>query len=151
MKNITTLTLTISSVILLSACGGSNAPTPTKNTALSSVSPTSATKDGGFMQHSLDGWLKDDWTPTVEKDPTIRKKYMKAEKQESVSKSNTLEGSTEDSASSIEQKTTYVEDKDRNFTLQEYVDKAGAYMKAHENDKTESNVQKMNSLPVIGK
>jgi hypothetical protein len=151
MKNITTLTLTISSVILLSACGGSNTPTPTRNTALSSVSPTSATKEGGLMQNSLDTWLKDDWTPTVEKDPTIRKKYMKAEKQESVSKSNTLEDPKEASSSSIEQETTYVEDKDRNFTLQEYVDKAGAYMKAHKNDKTESNVEKMNSMPVIGK
>jgi len=135
----------------MSACGGSNTPTPTKNKALSSVSPTSATKDGGFMQHGLDNWLKDDWTPTVEKDPTIRKKYMKAEKQESVSKSNTLEDATESSTSSIEQETTYVEDKERNFTLQEYVDKAGAYMKAHENDNIESNVEKMNSMPVIGK
>jgi len=141
MKNITKLTLTISTVILLSACGGSTTPTPTKNSALSSVSPTAATKEGSFMQHGLDSWLQEDWTPTVEKDPTIRKKYMKAEKQKSVSKSNTLK----------DKEINYIEDKERDFTLQEYVDKAGAYIKAHENDHTESNVKKMESMPVIGK
>jgi hypothetical protein len=155
MKNITKLTLTLSTVVFMSACGGSTGPTPTKNSALSSVSPTSATKKGGLMQHSLDSWLEDDWTPTVEQDPTIRKKYMKPQKKEIVSKSNTLEttkdASVEHSAPSKEQEVTYVEDNNRDFTLQEYVDKAGAYMKAHKDDHTESQVEKMSSMPVIGK
>jgi len=155
MKNITKLTLTLSTLVFMSACGGTTGPTPTKNSALNSVSPTSATKKGGLMQHSLDNWLENDWTPTVEKDLTIRKKYMKPQKKEIVSKSNTLESRTQDAVESVspskKQEVTYVEDKDKDFTLQEYVDKASAYMKAHEGDHTESQVEKMSSMPVIGK
>ncbi|SFV55200.1 hypothetical protein MNB_SM-6-1527 [hydrothermal vent metagenome] len=41
--------------------------------------------------------------------------------------------------------------KDRNFTLQEYVNKASAYMKAKPNNYNNSNVHKLESMPVIGK
>jgi len=147
MKNFTQLTLTISTVIFLSACGASNMPAPSQNTALNSVSSSSATKKAGLMQTSLDNWLRDDWTPSVEKDKNIRKKYMKEQKGTTVSKSDTAENST----STTEQESTYVEDTDRDFTLQEYVDKTGAYIKAHEGEHKASNVKKLNTLPVIGK
>ena len=147
MKNFTQLTLTISTVIFLSACGGSSMPAPSQNTALNSVSSSSATKKAGLMQTSLDNWLKDDWTPSVEKDENIRKKYMKEQKGTTVSKSDTVENST----STTKQESTYVEDTDRDFTLQEYVDKTGAYIKAHEGEHKASNVKKLNTLPVIGK
>jgi hypothetical protein len=45
----------------------------------------------------------------------------------------------------------YVEKSDRNFTLQEYVDKAGAYMEDKEPTSGTSNVKKLESMPVIGK
>ena len=48
-------------------------------------------------------------------------------------------------------KKTYVEDKDRSFTLQEYTDKISAYMKAKPANHKESNINKLNALPVIGK
>ena len=37
------------------------------------------------------------------------------------------------------------------FRLQDYVDKAALYMKAHPNDYNNSNVKKLDALPVIGK
>ncbi|QOY52444.1 hypothetical protein [Candidatus Sulfurimonas baltica] len=42
-------------------------------------------------------------------------------------------------------------DEDREFTIQEFIDKASVYNKAHINDEAEaSHVKKMNALPVIG-
>jgi len=39
----------------------------------------------------------------------------------------------------------------KGFKLQDYVDKAAIYMKAHPSDENNSNVKKMETLPVIGK
>ena len=48
-----------------------------------------------------------------------------------------------------------VKDVDKNsskrFKLQDYVDKAALYMKAHPSDDNNSNVKRMEALPVIGK
>ena len=87
------------------------------------------------MQRSLNDFVKNDWTPTLSKDENIQKKYMKVD----------------ESNSTKEDKKTYVEDKDRSFTLQEYADKISAYMKAKPANHEESNVNKLNALPVIGK
>lgn len=92
------------------------------------------------MQNSLDNWLKDEWTPTVEQDSNIQKKYMKEEV--------VVEGETNTTKS---QEVKYTEDKERAFTLQEYVDKAVAYQKAKPNDENSSHVKQMESLPAIGK
>lgn len=43
------------------------------------------------------------------------------------------------------------ENKSRNFTLQEYVDKAIAYSKNKPDSNESSGIQNMNKLPVIGK
>ena len=43
------------------------------------------------------------------------------------------------------------ENRSRGFKLQDYVDKAALYMKAHPSDENHSNVKKMEALPVIGK
>jgi len=95
------------------------------------------------MQHSLDSWLHEDWEPTISKDKEIQKKYMKEEKEV---KSNSSKTSVEETKESH-----FVDKEDKNFTLQEYVDKAGAYMKAKPNDYNSSNVHKLESMPVIGK
>ncbi len=89
------------------------------------------------MQKSLDSWLHDDWEPTVSKDKEIQKKYMKEEKVQTSAKET--------------QQSHFVDKEDKNFTIQEYVDKASAYMKAKPNDYNSSNVKKLESLPVIGK
>ena len=70
------------------------------------------------MQKSLDNWLQTDWTPTVEKNETIKKMD---------------------------------ENKSRNFTIQEYVDKAGAYIKNKPASDKPSMKEQMDKLPVIGK
>ena len=89
------------------------------------------------MQKSLDTWFKKDWEPTLSKDKDIQKKYME--------KTKTSYKKTDG------KKEEYIEKKDKSFTLQEYVDKAAVYNKAHPNDYNNSNVKKMESLPVIGK
>jgi len=95
------------------------------------------------MQNSLDTWLQTDWEPTVAKDKKIQEKYMeKVEDETSSVQSQKRDKTTQ---------ATYVEKRDKAFTLQEYVDKAEAYMKAKPNDYEHSHVKKVESLPAIGK
>ena len=113
MKSIlikTTLTLVILS---FTSCSNKESLSPSANTTLNSVSPD-ANKKNGAMQKNLDSWLKDEWTPVVEK------KQEKSTKEE------------------------------KNFTLQEYVDKAAVYMDSLPKNNGSSNVEKLNKLPVIG-
>ena len=42
------------------------------------------------------------------------------------------------------------QDKNRSFTLQEYVDKAAVYAKEHNSSTENSHSEKMKSMPVIG-
>ncbi|MBA1432186.1 MAG: hypothetical protein FAF04_01005 [Epsilonproteobacteria bacterium] len=95
------------------------------------------------MQHSLGTWLHDDWEPTVSKDKEIQQKYMRKEK--------TAESKSSKTSVEETQESHFVDKEDRNFTLQEYVDKASAYMRAKPNDYNNSNVHKLESMPVIGK
>lgn len=119
MKNLLTITLTTITLISLSACSSKDIANPSQNEELNSVSVSSAQKEkDGMMQTSLDKWLKDDWTPTIEKSEKIKE---------------------------IEK------DKGRDFTLQEYVDKAEVYQEEKRPSTTKSHVKEMNSLPVIGK
>ena len=138
MKQLITTTLTLSAFILLSGCATDAPVAPSQNSDLNKISNSGGKAKPGIMQKSLDSWLKNEWTPTVNKDKNIQKKYLKKE-----------DGSTKADNNNTEEK--YVEDKDRNFTLQEYVDKADAYMKAHPSDENNSNVKKLQSMPVIGK
>jgi hypothetical protein len=91
---------------------------PTKNEALTKVSPLNQNREDGAMQKSLDSWLDKVWTPTVQKDEKIK---------------------------NMDQNNS------RNFTLQEYVDKAVAYSKNTPDSNESSNIEKISKLPVIGK
>jgi len=128
MKQLITTTLTASLFILLSGCATDAPVAPSQNSDLNKISNSNGKTKPGIMQKSLDSWLKNEWTPTVNKDKKVQKKYLKKE-----------DGKK------------YVEKKDRNFTLQEYVDKAEAYSKEHPSDGKKSNVKKLESMPVIGK
>jgi len=138
MKQLITTTLTASLFILLSGCATDAPVAPSQNSDLNKISNSNGKEKSGLMQKSLDNWLKNEWTPTVNKDKKIQKKYLKKE-----------DGSIEEVSNTTEEK--YVEDKERNFTLQEYVDKTSVYMKAHPSDDKDSNVKKLQSMPVIGK
>jgi len=135
MKHITTLSFTlIFSLTLLSCSSSSKEFAPSQNPTLYSITKSSAaTKKEGSMQKALDSWLQNDWEPTVAKDTKIQEKYMQKEEKKSTTKS-----------------THYVDKKNKPFTLQEYVDKASAYMQANPSDYNNSNVKKLQSLPVIG-
>ena len=120
MKNITLTALTVLTIVGMSACGSKELGSPSQNSALNSVTTSGKNTKSAGMQKSLDSWLEKEWTPTVEKDKEIQKKYK---------------------------------DEDRDFTLQEYVDKSEAYLKDKNSTKynaENSHSQKMKSMPVIG-
>ena len=91
---------------------------PTKNKALTKVSPLNDGRADGTVQKSLDSWLETVWTPSVDKNETIKK---------------------------IDENTS------RNFTIQEYIDKAGVYIKNQPKSDEPSMKEQMDKMPVIGK
>ena len=135
MKHLITITLTITASIIVGGCASSAPVPPSQNCDLNKISNSHGKNKPGLMQKNLNNWLKNEWTPTVNKDKKIQKKYLKKET------TTTNDNTTEEK---------YVEDKERNFTLQEYVDKASAYIKAHPSNEEESHVKKLESMPVIG-
>ncbi len=145
MKQLIIISPLIITAFLLNSCASSQTEVaPSQNAALNSISKSNASaKKEGAMQKSLDSWLHDDWEPTVSKDKTIQKKYMQEEKVQQNEQTQTSANKAKESH--------FVDKEDKNFTLQEYVDKASAYMKAKPNDYNSSNVHKLESMPVIGK
>jgi len=91
---------------------------PSQNSALNTISPTQRNNDGnGLLQKKADNFIENDWTPTVEKNSSIKATN---------------------------------EDKERPFTIQEYVDKAGVYLDAQPDSNKTSHKEKMDQLPGIG-
>ena len=148
MKQLIITTVSVLSITLISGCSSKSEVAPSQNSALNSISSSGKDTKEGYMQKSLNSWLKDDWTPTVSKDKKIQKKYMK---KTTVSQNGGNNETVSNENTNDDEENSYVEDEDRNFTLQEYVDKAEAYMKAKPNDYENSNVKKLESMPVIGK
>ena len=118
---------------MFTACHPEEEIQPSQNQVLNSISKSSAKTDKGSMQNTLDNWLAQEWTPTISQNKDIQKKYMKKVIDEKTGKEK------------------LVEDKNRNFTLQEFVDKRVAYNKVHPTDENGSNVHKLELMPVIGK
>ena len=117
-----TITITTPLIILglfiFTGCSSGVVTTPSKNNALNNITNMNKEHKSYGMQKSLDNWLKEKWTPTIEKNATIRQ---------------------------INQ------DKQRDFTLQEYVDKVEVYLKESNTTTQEPHWQKVNNLPVIGR
>lgn len=114
MKN---FILTVSIILLLNGCSQVDGANPSQNSALNNLAGKKEKTKDGFLQNSLNSWLKSDWKTSIEKDETIKEKYK---------------------------------DSDRSFTLQEYIEKANTYDKVQDFNKTDSHVEKINSMPVIG-
>ena len=74
MKNLTKSILLAISAFILNSCSSSNVVNPSQNNALNSVTSSHKEKSGA-MQKSLDNWLEEEWTPTVEKDKEVKEKY----------------------------------------------------------------------------
>ncbi len=117
-------TITIKTLVIIlglfifNGCYSSLGSSPSKNSALKNITSTDKEEKSYSMQKTLDRWLKEEWTPSVEKNATIRK---------------------------INQ------DKERDFKLQEYVDKVKVYLEENNTSSKDVHWQKVNSLPVIGK
>ena len=124
------------SLLFCTACSTSGEVSPSQNSALNSISNSSAKSDKGVIQNMLDSFLKEEWTPTVESDKEIQKRYMQEVKESNSSKTTTQK--------------SYIEKEDKYFTLQEYMDKREAYLKVHPSDHNNSNVHKLEMMPVIG-
>ena len=130
-KLITNIMLCLSFITLVGC--SQNSTNISRDNNIDKVSPKHTTKEAGYMQNMMDSFLEDDWMPTISKDENIQKKYMK--------KNSEVESSEND----------YIEDKDRAFTLQEYLDKAKAYSDAKPTDYNSSNSKKLDEMPIIGK
>lgn len=108
------------------------------------------------MQEGLDTWLEKDWMPAVSADTNVQEKYMQKNenvKVHTITTQEELEANSSKKLSTQSQKSEvkYVEKPNKPFTLQEYVDKTEAYMRARKVDVNNSHVEKLNSMPVIGK
>jgi DNA polymerase I-like protein with 3'-5' exonuclease and polymerase domains len=139
MKQLIVITLSTMAISFIAGCSSKTQVAPSQNSALNSISPSTKNKKAGYMQKSLDSWLKDEWTPTVSQDKKIQKKYMKKQVVSKTGENN-----------ETEEEISYVEDDNRTFTLQEYADKAKAYIDAKPNNYEKSYTKKVKSMPVIG-
>jgi len=126
----TTLTLNMA-LFTFVACSHSEPVAPSQNSALNSISNSSGKEKSGIMQQGLDSWLEKEWSPAIQKDEQVREKYMQE---------------TEESG-----EIKYRDKENKPFTLQEFIDKSDAYFKAKESELDDSHVQKLESMPVIGK
>lgn len=111
----------------------STAKTPSKNSALNSISPSATSDDEHveyrYIQKNTNTWIEEEWEPLTEQN-------------QSDTKSNTIASDNNESNAS--------------FTLQYYVDKAGVYLKNKEKrdgnkSKETSHTEKIDKMPVIGK
>ncbi len=158
------LALTLLSLMTLSSgCASREAVAPSQNTSLNSVSPSgTAVSEGGAMQRSLDSWLKEEWSPLTTTAPVVKTTtapdgtviQTKTQASQVVTTTTTPEGKVFTNTAPA---TVIPEPADETpFTLQKYADKWKAY---HENKakinegkpKEASNIEKIESLPVIGK
>jgi len=123
-------------ITLMSGCANREGVAPSQNSSLQAVSPsTTSASSGGAMQKSLDSWLKEEWTP-ITTAPSQK------------------EG--KDTQAAVMTTPAVQQEDNTSFTLQKYADKWKAYheSKAKMNEgkpKEASNVEKLESMPAIGK
>jgi len=175
------LSLSIALLILSGCAANHMGVTPSQNTNLQAVSPsTTAASEGGIMQRSLDSWLKEEWNPMMASEPTVNTKQQsdgtvittKTEPTKMSVSTQTSDGKTVQKMTNATQITTTMKapdgtvttktevvplDEDNTpFTLQKYADKWKSYLEKKEKmnegkPKEPSHIEKMNSMPVIGK
>lgn len=69
-----TVIMTILIAIFFISCSKIDGVNPSQNKALMDVAGKEEKANSGYMQQALDNWIEKDWTPTVEKDESIKKK-----------------------------------------------------------------------------
>lgn len=156
MKN---LILAVSAIILLASCSKVDGANPSQNKALKSVSGKKEKEQSGFMQQKLDKWLSEEWSPVVAgtKPPTGDTAVKIIENENGTAKlvevktGTILKEMTKEEVKKQKEAQEKYSDEDRNFTLQEYIDKMAVYNSTHTSYEEESHTQKVNSMPIIGK
>ena len=151
------LLLTIPLVFMFNACSTIDGASPSQNKAVNKVSGKKAKKPGA-MQNALDKWLKEEWNPATSDsaEPTANTEVKVVELQDGSAKlvdvksGETLKEITKEEVVRQKEVKAKYKEKDRHFTLQEYVDKAAVYNSSHVTDDTGSHNKMMDSLPVIG-
>jgi len=145
----------------ISGCANHAGVTPSQNPTLGAISPsTTAASSGGVMQNTLDGWLKEDWTPATAPAPVVTTTTApdgtvvttKTEDAKIVTTTTAPDGTvvTTTAPAPAEPEDTTP------FTLQKYVDKWKVYNdnKAKMNEgkpKEPSHIEMIESMPIIGK
>jgi hypothetical protein len=176
------LSITLSLTLLaLAGCANKEGVSPSQNPTLNAVSKSSAAADRpGFMQRTLDDWLKEEWNPIMATEATTTTKTesdgtvitTKTEPTKITVSTQGSDGSTVSKTTNATQITTTKKSSDGTvststevvpldedntpFTLQKYADKWKEYLekKAKMNEgkpKEPSHVEQMEALPVIGK
>lgn len=69
-----TLIMTISLALLFTSCSKVDGANPSQNKALNTIAGKNEKQKSGYMQQKLDNWIERDWTPTVEKNESIKEK-----------------------------------------------------------------------------
>jgi hypothetical protein len=153
------LLLIIPTVFIFNACSTVDGASPSQNKAVNAVAGKKETKEPGAMQKALDRWLKEEWEPATAGDakPTANTKVKVVEQKDGTAELVEVKSgkvlkkmSKEEVVRQKEVKQKYKE-KDRHFTLQEYVDKLSVYSSTHVTDDSKSHNKKLESMPVIGK
>jgi hypothetical protein len=152
------LLLTLPLAFMFNACSTVDGASPSQNKAVQAVSGQKAKKPGS-MQKALDNWLKNEWNPSTSDaaKPTADTEVKVVPKEDGGAKLVEVktgvvlkEMSKEEVVRQKKVKAKY-QDKNRHFTLQEYVDKMAVYSSSHVSDESKSHNKMMESLPVIGK
>ena len=152
------LLLTIPLVFIFNACSTIDGASPSQNKVVNKISGKK-TKKPGAMQNALDKWLKEEWNPATSDsaEPTANTQVKVVEKKDGSAKlvdvksGETLKEITKEEVVRQKEVKAKYKEKDRHFTLQEYVDKMAVYSSSHVTDDTDSHNKMMDSLPVIGK
>ncbi|MCF6308942.1 MAG: hypothetical protein L3J19_00480 [Sulfurimonas sp.] len=151
------LLLVIPMVFIFGACSKVDGVNPSQNKVVNAVAGKKEKKPA-FMQNLLDNWLKNEWSPTVSgteapTGDTIVKIVPNEDGSAKLVEVKTGVVLKEMTKVQVEkQKEVHVKykDEDRDFTLQEYIDKMAVYNSTHVSDEKDSHTKKINSMPVIG-
>ena len=143
---------------MMNSCSQVDGANPSQNKTLNMISGKKE-KKAGLMQNALDNWLKNEWSPTISgtKAPTGNTKVKIIPNKDGSAKlvevktGVVLKEMSKEEVKKQEEVRTKYKKEDRNFTLQEYLDKFSVYNSTNTSDTKDSHTSKINSMPVIGK
>ena len=156
--NMKKLLLLIPIAIMLNSCSQVEGVNPSQNRALNYVAGKKEKKPA-LMQNLLDNWLKNEWTPSVSdaKAPTGQTRVKIIPNNDGSAKlvetktGVVLKEITKEQIKKQEEIKAKYKEEDRDFTLQEYIDKMAVYNSTNYSDEKDSHTKKINSMPVIGR